>query len=207
LHGVQHPDEAEVSGENAANAEVAGAPDVLDGVYQLIGAAVLEADDFACRGSRLRTGLKGGARSDEEANFNAFLVPDLGHLANLAARQQHDAASLADAMNRHLVSFGGFQHFAKHPRPFDTGNFNAKLSAVFEALRTRLQRVVVFYGQLELGEKLLRLFHVHLRWVNSGVTFASITWAVRRCQQGCICPAHTFPTCSLRSFNSFKCLV
>ena len=47
LHFVEHPDQAEVGGQHAADAEVAGALHVLDGVNQLVGAAMLQTDDLA----------------------------------------------------------------------------------------------------------------------------------------------------------------
>ena len=159
LHFVQHPDQAEVGGEHAADAEVAGAAHVLDGVDELVGAAMLQADDLAGRGRGLRPRLERRARPDKQADLDALALADAGHLLDVSLAEQQHAASLAHAVDRHLVLFRGLEHGTEHARPFDARDFEPVLPAVGKALLGGLERVIVLDGEFELGEKLLGLLH------------------------------------------------
>src|SRR5439155_12856488 len=120
----------------------------------------------------LRPGLERRARPDEEADLDALALADAGHLLDVSLAEQQHAASLAHAVDGHLVLLRGLDHGAKHTRPFDARDFEPVLAAVGEALLGGLERVIVLSGKFELGEELLGLFHDSLRAGSAGVPTA-----------------------------------
>ena len=72
-----------------------------------------------------------------------------GPTNNLFVGLQHDAAALADAMNRDVVARRGLNHGFHRPRPFGRRNLDAVLAAVSEPLVGRRQIVRVAHGKLE----------------------------------------------------------
>src|SRR5581483_7326620 len=162
LHFVQNPDETQIGRQDAANTQVAGAPHVLNGIDKLVGAAMLQADNLSGRRGRLASRLKRGARPDEQADLDFLVRFDARHLRNFLLGQQHDAASLAHTVDRHLPLFRGCEHLTKDSRPFDAWDLKAILPPVGKAQFTGLEFVIVFRGQLEFREKLLSFFHESL---------------------------------------------
>src|SRR5208283_5347183 len=146
----------------AANAEVARLADVLEGVNQLVRPTVLQTDHLACRGYRLGAGLERRSGADKQADFNPLAGAYARHLANFIFGQQHDAASLADAMDRHLEFLRGLQHFTKDARALDAGDLEAVISTILEPLAAGLERVVVFAWETEFSQELLGSLHERL---------------------------------------------
>ena len=108
---------------------------VLDRLHELVHAAHFRRDDPAGRGVGHRAGVPTGARADEEADLDPARAPRAGHLVELVVGEQHHAAPLADAVDRHPERVGALVDRAQGVRPFDRGDLDPPLPAVRKALR------------------------------------------------------------------------
>jgi hypothetical protein len=158
-HASQNSENADVGDQNARDAQAHGALDVFHGINELIGAARAQSQSLAALRIDLRTDVERAARADEKIDFDLVPAAELDHLENLVVGQQHDAAALADAVNRHGPLGGLGQHGLERPRPFRARDLDAVLRAVRKAfLRGRQIRRVLRRPALLL-EKLAGFGH------------------------------------------------
>ena len=147
LHPAEHHQLPDVGDQRGTNAQLRGMPDVLDSEGQLIGATQRGTEHLARHGRGLHADVPVGARSDEEAHFYPLRLSQGDHPLNLLVGLEHDAAALADAMNRYGVLAGGRHDRLHRAWPFARRDLDAVLSAVVETLARGRQVVCVAGGQ------------------------------------------------------------
>ena len=133
-HLRQQLQNADVGNQDASHAEVDCPRDVQQRIAQLVRAAKAQSESFAGSGECLRACVECGSGADEQIDLNALLPPDDAHLRNFLIGHQHDAAALANAMDRNTAFLRLSNDSAQHGRTFGAGYLQAVLPAVREAL-------------------------------------------------------------------------
>src|SRR5207244_8944866 len=103
LHAAEDHQLAHVGNEHRVDAERGGVAHILDAVSELIDTAQRRAEYSPRRARRLDADVPVGAWTDEQTDFDPVFAPEREHPADLLVGLQHDAAALADSMNRHRV--------------------------------------------------------------------------------------------------------
>ncbi len=146
-------------------------PHVLDPVRELVGAAQRRSDDFARRARRLHADVPIRARADEQAHLDAVLASERDHPADFPVGLEHDAAALADPMDRDTVLARRGDNRLHRPRPFARRNLDPILSAVGKSLRGGRQVVRIPRGKIQAAERVCRWTHVIFRLQTSDFRF------------------------------------
>src|SRR5204863_956222 len=116
-------------------------------------------DDFPRGARRLHADIPVRARADEQAHLDAVLTAERQHPPDFVVGLQHDAASLADAIDRDAV-FARRRHDGLHRlRPLARRNFDSIRRATGEALRRCRQVVGVARRELQAAQRVGRGLH------------------------------------------------
>ena len=133
LHVAQHVEQSGIGDQEAADARLAGACDVLDGVGETAHAAHLPEVGGAVGRARVGADVEPLARPREQRHLDAGLGTDRRHLAQLRLAQQHRARALGDAVDDDALRVRAAHDLLQHARALDARDLHAEGGAVGEA--------------------------------------------------------------------------
>ena len=128
----EHREQPDVRDQEAADACLDRARDVLHGIRQLARSAQLAEVRRAVRRARVRADVEALARPDEERDLEPRVGAKAGHVAQLDLLQEHRAAALRDAVDHDVVLAGGVEHCLEHARVLDARDLDAEVRPVRE---------------------------------------------------------------------------